>query len=81
MDWELLPPAMRPAKSAEIEHAVDNSRKGVQISQEVKSSLEEIVRRIGKTTNLVCDITSAFNEQAQGVDQINIANSQMDKVT
>jgi len=78
--------AMRSAEAAKttsnlIEQAVTNSRNGVHLSQKVKTSLEEIVNGIGKTTDLVNEIASACHEQAQGVDQINIAVSQMDKVT
>jgi methyl-accepting chemotaxis protein len=78
--------AMRSAEAAKntsnlIEQSVNNSRNGVQICSEVKKALDEIVGSIGKTTELVGEIASASNEQAQGVDQINTAVSQMDKVT
>jgi methyl-accepting chemotaxis protein len=78
--------AMRSAEAAKntsnlIEQSVNNSRNGVQICGEVKKSLDEIVSSIGKTTELVGEIAAASNEQAQGVDQINTAVSQMDKVT
>jgi methyl-accepting chemotaxis protein len=78
--------AMRSAEAAKntsnlIEQSVNNSRNGVQICGEVKKSLDEIVGSIGKTTALVGEIAAASNEQAQGVDQINTAVSQMDKVT
>jgi len=43
--------------------------------------LEEIVQSIGKTTDLVGEIAAASGEQAQGIDQVNTAVSQMDKVT
>jgi methyl-accepting chemotaxis protein len=78
--------AMRSAEAAKntsnlIEQSVNNSRNGVQICGEVKKALDEIVGSIGKTTDLVGEIAAASNEQAQGVDQINTAVSQMDKVT
>jgi methyl-accepting chemotaxis protein len=78
--------AMRSAEAAKntsnlIEQSVNNSRNGVQICSEVKKALDEIVGSIGKTTDLVGEIAAASNEQAQGVDQINTAVSQMDKVT
>jgi methyl-accepting chemotaxis protein len=78
--------AMRSAEAAKntsnlIEQSVNNSRNGVQICSEVKKSLDEIVGSIGKTTDLVGEIAAASREQAQGVDQINTAVSQMDKVT
>jgi methyl-accepting chemotaxis protein len=78
--------AMRSAEAAKntsnlIEQSVNNSRNGVHICGEVKKSLDEIVGSIGKTTDLVSEIAAASSEQAQGVDQINTAVSQMDKVT
>lgn len=78
--------AMRSAEAAKntsnlIEQSVNNSRNGVAICGEVKKALDEIVGSIGKTTDLVGEIAAASNEQAQGVDQINTAVSQMDKVT
>jgi hypothetical protein len=78
--------AMRSAEAAKntsnlIEQSVNNSRNGVQICGEVKKALDEIVNSIGKTTDLVGEISAASSEQAQGVDQINTAVSQMDKVT
>jgi len=78
--------AMRSAEAAKntsnlIEQSVNNSRNGVQICGEVKAALDEIVGAIAKTTDLVGEIAAASKEQAQGVDQINTAVSQMDKVT
>ncbi|HSW02420.1 MAG TPA: methyl-accepting chemotaxis protein, partial [Sedimentisphaerales bacterium] len=43
--------------------------------------LEEIVQSVSKTTDLVSEIAAASQEQAQGIDQVNTAVSQMDKVT
>lgn len=78
--------AMRSAEAAKntsnlIEQSVNNSRNGVQICGEVKKALDEIVAAIGKTTDLVSEIATANNEQAEGVNQINTSISQMDKVT
>jgi len=78
--------AMRSAEAAKntsnlIEQSVNNSRNGVQICGEVKKSLDEIVGSIGKTTDLVGEIAAASAEQAQGIDQVNTAVGQMDKVT
>ncbi|HAL45579.1 MAG TPA: histidine kinase, partial [Phycisphaerales bacterium] len=39
------------------------------------------VQSIGKTTDLVGEIAAASSEQAQGIDQVNTAVAQMDKVT
>jgi ABC-type transporter Mla subunit MlaD len=78
--------AMRSAEAAKdtagmIEESVKNSRNGVNIATEVSKVLEEIVRSVGKTTDLVGEIAAASGEQARGIDQVNSAVSQMDKVT
>jgi methyl-accepting chemotaxis protein len=78
--------AMRSAEAAKntanmIEESVKNSKNGVDIATEVGKVLEEIVQSIGKTTDLVGEIAAASTEQAQGIDQVNTAVAQMDKVT
>ena len=78
--------AMRSAEAAKdtanmIEESVKNSKNGVEISNEVGKVLEEIVGSVSKTTELVGEISAASAEQAQGIDQVNTAVSQMDKVT
>jgi len=78
--------AMRSAEAAKntssmIEESVKNSKNGVDIAGEVGKVLDEIVGSIGKTTDLVSEIAAASAEQAQGIDQVNTAVTQMDKVT
>ena len=78
--------AMRSAEAAKntanmIEESVKNSKNGVEISNEVSKALEGIVAGIAKTTDLVGEIAAASSEQAQGIDQVNTAVAQMDKVT
>jgi methyl-accepting chemotaxis protein len=78
--------AMRSAEAAKdtanmIEESVKNSKNGVEISNEVGKVLEEIVSSVQKTGDLVGEISAASTEQAQGIDQVNTAVSQMDKVT
>jgi methyl-accepting chemotaxis protein len=78
--------AMRSAEAAKntanmIEESVKNSKNGVTISDEVGKVLGEIVTSVSKTTDLVSEISAASAEQSQGIDQVNTAVSQMDKVT
>jgi methyl-accepting chemotaxis protein len=78
--------AMRSAEAAKntanmIEESVKNSKNGVEISNEVGKVLGEIVTSVQKTCDLVGEISAASVEQAQGIDQVNTAISQMDKVT
>jgi methyl-accepting chemotaxis protein len=78
--------AQRSAEAAKntssmIEQSVNKAKAGVEISAEVSKVLGEIATGITKTSDLVNEIAAASQEQAQGVDQINKAVSQMDKVT
>lgn len=69
-------------KTAElIEGSVQNAKNGVDISDEVAKSLDEITTATGKVNQLVSEIAAACQEQTQGVGQVNEAVQQMDKVT
>jgi len=67
--------------SSLIEESQKNAENGVNVSQEVGNILKEIVETVQKVAQLIGEVSSAGNEQAQGIDQINTAVSQMDKVT
>ena len=78
--------AMRSAEAAKttagmIETSVQNSKGGVSIAVEVAKVLEEITTTSTKVNALVGEIAAASKEQAQGIDQVNTAVAQMDKVT
>jgi methyl-accepting chemotaxis protein len=78
--------AMRSAEAAKntaamIEESVNNAKNGVTIAVEVGKNLEEITTATTKVNGLVGEIAAASKEQAQGIDQVNTAVSQMDKVT
>jgi len=64
-----------------IEGAVQQARQGAEISTSVGASLSGIVSEVAKVSELINGIARASEEQAQGVEQVNIAVSQMDKVT
>ena len=67
--------------SSMIEESVKNANNGVGIASEVSKALDEIVGSVGKTADLVSEIAAASQEQSQGIDQVNTAVTQMDKVT
>lgn len=78
--------AQRSAQAAretadKIEGAISKTAQGVEISAKVASGLSDIVTKIRKVDELVAEVASASTEQSQGIDQINVAVSQMDKVT
>jgi methyl-accepting chemotaxis protein len=67
--------------AAKIETAIAKTSQGVQMSEKVARSLAEIVTNARKVDELVAEIATASKEQNDGVAQVNIAVSQMDKVT
>ncbi len=78
--------AQRAAQAAKetagkIEGAITKTAQGVQISQKVGTSLEEIVTRSRQVDELVVEIATASTEQNQGIGQVTQAVSQMDQVT
>jgi len=78
--------AMRSAEAAKntanmIDESVKNADDGVKITEEVARSLGLIVTRIVKVGDLIVDIATASNEQAQGIEQVNVAIAQMSHVT
>ncbi len=64
-----------------IEAAIANSRKGSQCTAKVEESLTQIAEKVTSTDSLVAEIATAAREQAQGIEQINAAIAQMDKVS
>ncbi len=64
-----------------IENAVKKSEEGVNITKKAAESLGEIENNVKKSGELVGEIAAASNEQAQGVEQVNKAITQMDQVT
>jgi hypothetical protein len=78
--------AQRSAEAAKdttalIEGAIQRVDNGTKITEEATGALSEIVKYSDNVANLIGEISVASQEQAQGVDQVNIAVAQMDKVT
>ncbi|PKY11185.1 hypothetical protein B1757_05755 [Acidithiobacillus marinus] len=53
----------------------------VKVAEQAGSALNALVPAIGKTSDLVQEINAASNEQATGIDQINMAVGQLNQVT
>ncbi len=64
-----------------IEGSIQKAGEGVVITDEVSALFTSIVDGVGKTANLVEEVSVASREQSTGVDQINETVTQMDKVT
>ncbi len=78
--------AQRSAQAAKetadkIEGAISKTEQGVQISGKVASGLQEIVQKVRAVDDLVAEVAAASREQNQGIEQVNTAVGQMDKVT
>ena len=67
--------------AAKIEDSIAKSDRGVQISLQVTKSFEEIMKTIRKVDDLVVNIASASKEQSDGIGQVSIAVTEVDKVT
>lgn len=64
-----------------IDDAIAKSNEGVRVSGKVSASLQEIITKARGVDTLVGEIATASREQAEGITQVNIAVTQMDKVT
>ena len=78
--------AMRAAEAARettglIEGAVSHAKGGTTVADNAAEALKNIVGDVTRVADLLNGITQASDEQAQGVEQINSAVSQMDRVT
>ncbi|MHC4886506.1 MAG: methyl-accepting chemotaxis protein [Planctomycetota bacterium] len=78
--------AQRSAEAARntaelIEGTVSRVKNGTEIVGDLETSFAAVEESSSKVAGLVAEITAASNEQAQGVDQVNTAVAQMDKVT
>ena len=78
--------AQRSAQAAKetaekIEDSIAKSANGVASSGKVTESLTQIVTKARQVDELVAEIATASREQSQGLDQLNTAVTQMDKVT
>ncbi len=78
--------AARSARAAQetadlIEGAMSKTESGAHMADDTAQSLQEIVGRVTKVTELISEISAASNEQAQGIAQINQGLGQIDQVT
>jgi len=78
--------AQRSAAAAkEIKHLIDDSvgkvGEGSKLVAEAGQTMEEIVASIKRVTDIMSEITAASVEQSQGIEQVNLAITQMDEVT
>ncbi|MBL8878191.1 MAG: DUF3365 domain-containing protein, partial [Phycisphaerales bacterium] len=78
--------AQRSAQAAKdttnlIEGSVQRAREGAAVAHDASSALQSIINDVAQVAELLGGINQASREQAQGVEQVNIAVSSIDKVT
>jgi len=77
--------AMRAAEAARntaslIEGTIKAVQNGNALTQSTQEAFQENMKISLKVDGLVAEIAAASNEQAQGIDQVNVAVAEMDKV-
>jgi methyl-accepting chemotaxis protein len=78
--------AMRAAEAAKntsvlIEGTVKKVKEGSELVERTHGAFSDVSKSASRVADLVSEIAAASNEQAQGIDQINRAVTEMDKVT
>jgi methyl-accepting chemotaxis protein len=64
-----------------IENTIKSVQTGSQVAGKTTEAFNKNTEMSGKVAHLIAEIAAASNEQAQGIDQVNIAVNQMDQVT
>jgi len=77
--------AMRAADAAKntaalIEDTVKKVNSGSELVAMTSNAFDEVAENTGKVGGLVAEISAASNEQSNGIEQVNIAITEMDKV-
>ncbi len=78
--------AIRAAEAAKntadlIEDTVHKINQGSNIASSTNEAFGEVAENSSKVGELIGEIAAASNEQSQGIEQVNVAVGQMDKVT
>jgi methyl-accepting chemotaxis protein len=64
-----------------IDDSVDRVDVGSKLVMQAGATMTEVVGSVKRVTDVVTEITAAGNEQSSGIEQVNEAIVQMDKVT
>ncbi|MCP4118098.1 MAG: chemotaxis protein [Desulfobacteraceae bacterium] len=78
--------ALRSAEAAKstavlIDGTVKKVEQGSSLVETTNTAFAEVSEKSGRVGELVAEISAASGEQAQGIEQVNIAVTEMDKVT
>jgi methyl-accepting chemotaxis protein len=64
-----------------ISTSVDNVRQGSQFADEAGVTISEVTEAVSRVTTILGEISSASGDQSRGIEQVNLAITQMDQVT
>jgi methyl-accepting chemotaxis protein len=64
-----------------INNSVEQIQEGTKLGDQTLFTMEEIIKSVNNVTTIMSEIANASIEQSAGIQQINIAISEMDKVT
>ena len=64
-----------------INDSVEKVGNGSKLVEQAGNTMEEVVSSVRRVTDIVGEITSAGQEQSDGIEQINLAITQMDETT
>jgi len=78
--------AQRSASAAKeikelISDSVEKTSEGTKLVGNAGNTMKEVVTSVKKLTDIMAEISAASSEQSGGIDQVNIALTQMDQVT
>jgi methyl-accepting chemotaxis protein-1 (serine sensor receptor) len=64
-----------------IAASVQKIQDGSRLADDAGSTMEEVTRAVARVTDIMGEIAAASAEQSRGIDQVNVAITQMDEVT
>ncbi|MEX3950764.1 methyl-accepting chemotaxis protein [Paraburkholderia sp. EG287B] len=64
-----------------IGESADRVRAGAKLVEEARGTIVEIVQSVQRVTGIMSEIASASQQQRDGIEQVNVAITQMDRVT
>jgi methyl-accepting chemotaxis protein len=67
--------------ASQIENSLAHTTQGVELTNKVATSFQEIVARIAEVDKLVAEVATSSDEQKIGLEQLNTAVGQMDQLT
>ncbi len=64
-----------------INDSVEKTTSGAKLVEQAGKTMDEIVAAVKRVTDIMSEITAASMEQSAGIEQVNLAITQMDEVT